>query len=96
MPKAKKCAMCGNPFKEKLIPTDLSMRMPYIKGEARLEFSLKFSAKINVCDLCTEPIMEGALRAIRNKCCPHMIEMSIHTDLLDLKLARPKSKKAKK
>ena len=93
--RAKKCSMCGETFKERLIPTEVLMRMPYIKGEARIGFSLIFSAKVNVCDKCTEPIMETALRAIRNKCCPHMIEMSIHADLLDLKLTRPKTKAKK-
>lgn len=94
MPRLKKCAMCHGEFKNNDIPTDLSIRMPYIKGEARIEFGLEFSAKINVCDKCMEPIMETGLLHLRNKVCPHIVDIALHASML--KILWPKANELKK
>jgi hypothetical protein len=89
--RSKKCSMCGIMFKENLIPMELGVRMPHVKGTAEAKFSLGFSKDKNTCDKCLEPIMETAIMAIRKKVCPSMIDLSIHAKLL--KIMWPKAKK---
>jgi hypothetical protein len=92
--RTKKCIMCQKSTALAFIPTALSVQMPYIKGTAVATFVLTFSKKGHVCDDCLEPVMESAMSIIHNKVCPHMIDLSIHADLL--KVAWPKPKKVKR
>jgi hypothetical protein len=90
MAKTKKCVICEKQTTPAFIPSALSVQMPYIKGTATATFVLAFSKKGHVCDGCLEPVMESAMRHLRNKVCPHMIDLSVHSSLIKLVMSKPK------